>query len=34
MAFYAYFRGRSSGLISRLEAAATDVLTALARKSA
>jgi biopolymer transport protein ExbB len=32
MAFYAYFRGRSSSLISQLETAATDVLTALSRK--
>jgi len=29
MAFYAYFRRRSADLVSRLESAATDVLTAL-----
>jgi biopolymer transport protein ExbB len=33
MAFYAYFRGRSSNLISRLESASTDVLTTLLRKN-
>ena len=33
MAFYSYFRGRSSNLISSLECTCTEVLTALTRKS-
>jgi biopolymer transport protein ExbB len=33
MMFYAYFRGRASKLLSHLEAASMDLLTALVRKS-
>jgi biopolymer transport protein ExbB len=33
MMFYAYFRGRSSKLVSVLESASTEILTALLRKS-
>jgi biopolymer transport protein ExbB len=32
MAFYAYFRGRSTRLVSRLESVSTEVLTLLLRK--
>ena len=34
MAFFAVFRGRTSALVSRLEAASNELLTALIRKNA